>query len=184
MRDHPRIRGEHLMSVVEMSVVRGSSPHTRGALLHLVGELGPGGIIPAYAGSTPSVPAAPCCRGDHPRIRGEHTSASAVMTPRAGSSPHTRGARPTSPRRRSCRRIIPAYAGSTCRPRSARRPCRDHPRIRGEHMPVEVEVESRSGSSPHTRGALIARTNVGTAAGIIPACAGSTQRVKRPHTAS
>ena len=50
--DHPRIRGEHRADLYEVSVVAGSSPHTRGA--HPVGLVGGRGfgIIPAYAGST------------------------------------------------------------------------------------------------------------------------------------
>ena len=92
------------------------------------------GIIPAYAGSTRFT-----CKG---------------RTKRAGSSPHTRGARPAT----------------TGRPQRRR----DHPRIRGEHEDVAhnlvlvhgiipayagstdttiVEDNHTMGSSPHTRGA-------------------------------
>ena len=175
--DHPRIRGEHLSDLpgehdgpgiipaYAGSTPRpsragapfsGSSPHTRGA--------------PARASSTGHA------TRDHPRIRGEHSRAvfddrPAVgiipayagstkyalsrSRPSAGSSPHTRGAPPTSRRRT--------------------RPRRDHPRIRGEHPgnPLAEVVgagiipayagsthtsmygsEGNSGSSPHTRGAL------------------------------
>ena len=70
--DHPRIRGEHACPVRASAAKVGSSPHTRGAL-----EVGPvdggvGGIIPAYAGSTPTTDAEPSRHTDHPRIRGEH----------------------------------------------------------------------------------------------------------------
>ena len=70
--DHPRIRGEHLVTCISDAKRAGSSPHTRGALV--VFSLDPHfrRIIPAYAGST----ACPAARlrgvGDHPRIRGEH----------------------------------------------------------------------------------------------------------------
>ena len=175
-RDHPRIRGEHLGSVVA--------------------SLAEPGIIPAYAGSTD---------GSH-----------ATSVHRQGSSPHTRGALPTSRRQMTRQRdhprirgehlvykllqgfragIIPAYAGSTARrcptpPRGlgssphtrgarCRTPfpiprCRDHPRIRGEHCAVAIlsfddvgiipayagstpscpaPPFRYRGSSPHTRGA-------------------------------
>ena len=111
---------------------------------------------------------------------------------RAGSSPHTRGARGlTAP---SARRV------------------RDHPRIRGEH-PLRNElvrdVEGiipayagstknyfslkpiSAGSSPHTRGALRCLGPVQRSQRIIPAYAGSTQpcissdatwRGSSPHT--
>ena len=71
-----------------------------------------------------------------------------------GSSPHTRGARWAHPGRSRLRRIIPAYAGSTTGRTGWRPLVRDHPRIRGEH-PTDIDGRSqRSGSSPHTRGAL------------------------------
>ena len=51
-RDHPRIRGEHVWWLHHLSVLLGSSPHTRGAHLSArLWSLVPG-IIPAYAGST------------------------------------------------------------------------------------------------------------------------------------
>ena len=52
--DHPRIRGEHFGHHSADDDGPGSSPHTRGA--PLLGDLGRllGGIIPAYAGSTPT----------------------------------------------------------------------------------------------------------------------------------
>ena len=70
--DHPRIRGEHAIERKMMTSAPGSSPHTRGARRRRVGELGLGGIIPAYAGSTSCI-----------ALR---------QFARPGSSPHTRGA--------------------------------------------------------------------------------------------
>ena len=174
-RDHPRIRGEHAYAQYE--------------------QLAGGGIIPAYAGNTssPRSPLGPCrgssphtrgTRGraprrcpssrDHPRIRGEHAWKTLIPQPNqgiipayagntvidlikptisCGSSPHTRG--------------TPRQAWASCRP------CRDHPRIRGEHSINQCAAivdygiipayagntwcgGSRNhqswGSSPHTRG--------------------------------
>ena len=50
--DHPRMRGEHAMPRSFESILRGSSPHARGAPQRpaYLGCLG--GIIPACAGST------------------------------------------------------------------------------------------------------------------------------------
>ena len=111
---------------------------------------------------------------DHPRIRGEHASAAAGRIHRDGSSPHTRGARNPCPPTGSCRRIIPAYAGSTPPAPSSRGPERDHPRIRGEHGPPMPVNSTSSGSSPHTRGALLHHHEIISCSRIIPAYAGST----------
>ena len=54
--DHPRIRGEHRDSNGKGCRTLGSSPHTRGALLHAQTALKTTRIIPAYAGSTPEMP--------------------------------------------------------------------------------------------------------------------------------
>ena len=88
-----------------------------------------------------------------PRIRGEHEDKRYADWDRAGSSPHTRGARARTLCVRGPLGIIPAYAGSTGE-RSGFRPTpRDHPRIRGEHGVYDGVVEFTDGSSPHTRGA-------------------------------
>ena len=114
MRDHPRIRGEHLTMATAPVKTSGSSPHTRGARLHW----------------------SPLRwrQWDHPRIRGEHSDLRVVCQDMPGSSPHTRGALTPVSRCLGVLRIIPAYAGSTVR--RLRRPGRpqDHPRIRGEHV--------------------------------------------------
>ena len=90
--DHPRIRGEHLVSSCVDTYPLGSSPHTRGAPVRdLLAPL-KDGIIPAYAGSTYTLTDLwRLCR-DHPRIRGEHHVVAVSVLPSIGSSPHTRGA--------------------------------------------------------------------------------------------
>ena len=56
IRDHPRMRGEHLEDGMEIKQVQGSSPHARGALNHKNTAVVCGGIIPACAGSTRPCP--------------------------------------------------------------------------------------------------------------------------------
>ena len=92
-RDHPRIRGEHAARGSEIRGRRGSSPHTRGALVHVANANYDRRIIPAYAGSTEALHGQHRSRRDHPRIRGEHTR---VVDGQSREQ-----------------RIIPAYAGST-----------------------------------------------------------------------
>ena len=133
--DHPRIRGEHLLTVSCRSPREGSSPHTRGAHQERAGRGHQCGIIPAYAGST------------------TRPITTLILIP--GSSPHTRGARQAATHTLALRRIIPAYAGSTvCSVTPISRP-RDHPRIRGEHNANSVNWNAYYGSSPHTRGAPV-----------------------------
>ena len=101
-----------------------------------------------------------------------------------GSSPHTRGARRRQSEIHLGGRIIPAYAGSTraCRRRSSTGT--DHPRIRGEHRGAVGNVDSAEGSSPHTRGALVAPEVDELTPRIIPAYAGSTWTRSRSGSAS
>ena len=114
----------------------GSSPHTRGALVAPeVDELTPR-IIPAYAGSTSTVPIALIATADHPRIRGEHFLSHPFSVSSTGSSPHTRGALVAPEVDELTPRIIPAYAGSTSASFGRYRVRPDHPRIRGEHPTI------------------------------------------------
>ena len=163
-RDHPRIRGEHVYCYREIGF------ETR--------------IIPAYAGSTEANSLDGQTMADHPRIRGEHLVTCISDAKRAGSSPHTRGARDCRRRRGTGAGIIPAYAGSTPSASPPPAPRRDHPRIRGEHILMTPPSTGLSGSSPHTRGAQGLGEICDKLGRIIPAYAGSTGWPKhhiQPH---
>ena len=150
---HPRMRGEHLKHRRSESPNMGSSPHARGARRRWRACDVPAGLIPACAGSTPSSPRRQCAPEAHPRMRGEHSSLLGAVSPPLGSSPHARGARNRRRVRRPHAGLIPACAGNTDHTR--RRPTEQtaHPRMRGEHSPVDSTVLSDKGSSPHARGA-------------------------------
>ena len=111
--DHPRIRGEHVLTHLHPGEIEGSSPHTRGAPIADAGLQGRDGIIPAYAGSTCISRRRDVRKWDHPRIRGEHQKGDLVAVSGQGSSPHTRGAPAGGVDDLRLSRIIPAYAGST-----------------------------------------------------------------------
>ena len=153
-RDHPRIRGEHLVRLAGYGAQPGSSPHSRGARSRDPSSLRAGRIIPAFAGSTTCSMILPISMTDHPRIRGEHHPGELGRSRGQGSSPHSRGA----PRRGRPvplpAGIIPAFAGSTTRSPVPTRSARDHPRIRGEHGAFNPLQMVQMGSSPHSRGAL------------------------------
>ena len=194
------MRGEHTTCINRSGSSHGSSPHARGAQQSKQSIGCRCGIIPACAGSTNSAAAVsasrawiiPACAGstllvfqdsilppDHPRMCGEHVVGSGFACGNRGSSPHARGAHHLVRDPPFERRIIPACAGSThVRRRSA---CRapDHPRMRGEHLSVTIDVSAENGSSPHARGALRMDISSELFTGIIPACAGSTTQ-RRP----
>ncbi len=152
--DHPRIRGEHCNYTALPGTLLGSSPHSRGALVHGQADDGARRIIPAFAGSTSA----------------QFTG----LWHRRGSSPHSRGAPAHLRVGRRGRGIIPAFAGSTMSATSRVVNTGDHPRIRGEHAAPVCSTYSFSGSSPHSRGALNLDAPVPSLTGIIPAFAGST----------
>ena len=133
-----------------------------------------GGIIPAYAGSTPDVKNLAFEVRDHPRVCGEHKVAWFFVSKKVGSSPRMRGAPALTRVTPRLSWIIPAYAGSTSPTESTTLPSRDHPRVCGEHTRIsEVGVRPR-GSSPRMRGARYGRIRRRNHPGIIPAYAGST----------
>ncbi len=168
------MRGEHHYDQFLDELDEGSSPHARGARLALRLGAIPEGIIPACAGSTRS----PRCRGrrarDHPRMRGEHNEIHGLLIQVPGSSPHARGARVVLVEFYGSVGIIPACAGSTQRRCLHGHARRDHPRMRGEHIPPPLCSLYMRGSSPHARGAFTREVAGDGEAGIIPACAGST----------
>ena len=97
-------------------------------------------------------------------------------SPRLGSSPLTRGAPGARSRVRMITGLIPAHAGSTCCAISMARRGSAHPRSRGEHEFFEREIGPAGGSSPLTRGAPHAATQLPRRRRLIPAHAGSTSR--------
>ena len=114
-RAHPRSRGEHVVELPDVVEPVGSSPLTRGALLHSAHLFGTAGLIPAHAGSTAFVDFFKGIYGAHPRSRGEHAAANCSAEAPTGSSPLTRGARLRILHVNDTCGLIPAHAGSTRR---------------------------------------------------------------------
>ena len=119
LRDHPRMRGEHICHAPASVATVGSSPHARGTLERQALEFALLGIIPACAGNT-SFDSVACGQDqDHPRMRGEHLVMRYDTTKASGSSPHARGTRVVGIGVGLGLGIIPACAGNTCRYRPA-----------------------------------------------------------------
>ena len=128
---------------------------------------------------------------------GEHFQTKRARIRLSGSSPHVRGAPHLMAELRGQSGIIPACAGSTalisinspvsrdhprmCGEHAWRFECflthGDHPRMCGEHQRGVRDPRTALGSSPHVRGARLERDENPSGSGIIPACAGSTDRV-------
>ena len=112
-RDHPRMRGEHWLSLRRWWLCRGSSPHARGARTKPRLPAVRRRIIPACAVSTYCERYCQSNLRDHPRMRGEHAHGLSRVYRYRGSSPHARGARVIMQSRTQSTGIIPACAGST-----------------------------------------------------------------------
>ena len=172
--DHPRSRGEYDDLLCQRETCEGSSPLSRGILRGVRASPSHPGIIPALAGNTQK--GAPGCTSsrDHPRSRGEYGLSFPPCILKGGSSPLSRGIPGLTPDALGRIRIIPALAGNTRAfgPRS--RAARDHPRSRGEYRGERDWGGAGAGSSPLSRGILLAHREKQDVCGIIPALAGNT----------
>ena len=145
----------------------------RGALGIIINRKKTRGIIPACAGSTDDRHRRRHRLWDYPRMCGKHQCTVFSKCPQEGSSPHVRGARTSCITRQRRRGIIPACAGNTLGNLGSADFLRDHPRMCGEHWKEGGATGQQVGSSPHVRGAWVARPSPDSGPGIIPACAGS-----------
>ena len=130
---HPRSRGEHILRVISLIAVLGSSPLARGTRRSSASTTRQSRLIPARAGNT-------CCRvqrrrpaAAHPRSRGEHRGRGYPPGPVCGSSPLARGTPHQGQGNRRRMRLIPARAGNTPVHRHLTSLVSAHPRSRGEH---------------------------------------------------
>ncbi len=178
---HPRMRGEQCSSSRTRRTWVGSSPHARGAADPLSPDLCSGGVIPACAGSSRPCSTVMSRPWGHPRMRGEQVFMDSCRVPIAGSSPHARGAVVTPLNVPGGTGVIPACAGSSATATTGSGRGRGHPRMRGEQHGGRGERVPPVGSSPHARGAEGQANCFRRRAGVIPACAGSSE-APRPGT--
>ena len=172
--DHPRSRGEYFRSQKDCSWITGSSPLSRGILVHFWTLRICFRIIPALAGNTLGAKKIVPGLRDHPRSRGEYSClVRAGLVPR-GSSPLSRGILPSISCGACSPGIIPALAGNTSW--GIRCPGRgpDHPRSRGEYRAATACGGTTPGSSPLSRGIRCRGCTRVAGTGIIPALAGNT----------
>ena len=173
---HPRVRGEHELPVEPAVVTDGSSPRSRGTLLHTNEWHPTHRFIPAFAGNTDRSGPAATRIPVHPRVRGEHASIACTPLAITGSSPRSRGTRTALLRRPWGNWFIPAFAGNTRTARSSRRRSTVHPRVRGEHRELRPGMFPGNGSSPRSRGTPWRHPLRLRGRRFIPAFAGNTGR--------
>ena len=173
-QDHPRSRGEYLLTTSDIVEKPGSSPLSRG-IPGNTGHAAVGGrIIPALAGNTGSLNKTAQNSWDHPRSRGEYLRVSRLAGAWSGSSPLSRGIPDVRWGLQEQLRIIPALAGNTGDDPARCRQAGDHPRSRGEYATRMFRLEPRWGSSPLSRGIPRPHPRPRHSRGIIPALAGNT----------
>ena len=149
---HPRSHGENFQSCVASFPAPGSSPLTRGKLLHENQHKLRVRLIPTHAGKTRSRRPFAAWRWAHPHSRGKNRAEKAHPAFQKGSSPPTRGKQHGSQVRQGRDGFIPTHAGKTC---SSCRPQQSgpaHPRSREENTSWATLTFCQYGSSPLTRG--------------------------------
>ena len=115
-------------------------------------------------------------RAAHPRSRGENTTCPLAKYFATGSSPLTRGKRDQRRCQHSGLGLIPAHAGKTWSMAIDAWSPQAHPRSRGENFERYASKGSERGSSPLTRGKLLAIKPLEVRGRLIPAHAGKTRR--------
>ncbi len=113
MTDHPRRRGELVISTVLIWTIFGSSPQARGTPCRESGNPCLARIIPAGAGNSHTRHRRASSRPDHPRRRGELTCCTVNVIACSGSSPQARGTLNNHKDLGDRCRIIPAGAGNS-----------------------------------------------------------------------
>ena len=112
-RDHPRVCGEKLSSLISVCSILGSPPRMRGKAAHRAQAVPAEGITPAYAGKRRAGVRACSAPRDHPRVCGEKPTMKNTYHTAKGSPPRMRGKVSFLHRRFLHCRITPAYAGKS-----------------------------------------------------------------------
>ena len=149
--DHPRIRGNSIITLRMICMRSGSPPHTREQPSMNALYSARSGITPAYAGTASSSLHQSSLHRDHPRIRGNSYSRTAIKYSFIGSPPHTREQPLLEILGSPGAGITPAYAGTANLAAKASLGDEDHPRIRGNSNDSVNTLLRNVGSPPHTR---------------------------------
>ena len=176
-REHPRVRGEDTHDERFLSVGLGTPPRARGRPSREREAEVLAGNTPACAGKTLGSRPHQTSDREHPRVRGEDSSAAQPSADRTGTPPRARG-RPNTPSLGlGDAGNTPACAGKTACFGRWLLMLREHPRVRGEDDPFLVRRSIRSGTPPRARGRHHGLPAAHLPYGNTPACAGKTWNV-------
>ena len=117
---HPRVCGENDGAIPPGTITMGSSPRVRGKLIPFRKRWKTGGLIPACAGKTSGGRITQICHEAHPRVCGENAQAQEHQLTTLGSSPRVRGKPRLILPWLTTQGLIPACAGKTGTPSTAR----------------------------------------------------------------
>ena len=132
--EHPHMRGENLYGRIVFLCSPGTSPHAWGKLCSVGSPRLQIRNIPTCVGKTLSGWTAPQATSEHPHMRGENSSSTALNARIDGTSPHAWGKHGYSPRDDGGVRNIPTCVGKTGRIRRIGIITTEHPHMRGENL--------------------------------------------------
>ena len=193
-QEHPRVRGDDLEWCVRRPGGEGTPPRARGRR----DTRQPVGVhvrnTPACAGTTHHTKCQSCTAAEHPRVRGDDPRRTRETGQPDGTPPRARGRlRRDRVAVRSQRNTpacagttwalnptdtafgnTPACAGTTKASRHLPRGPLEHPRVRGDDIPIPLRGNASSGTPPRARGRRQRRPRHDGAGRNTPACAGTT----------
>ena len=171
------MRGEQTPYCRGLGFDVGSPPLARGTVVPVAVPASSSRITPACAGNSGRRTDNSPCLWDHPRLRGEQLTVPPRWAKRLGSPPLARGTDPVPPVKYVFIGITPACAGNSLGFGIAGTAIRDHPRLRGEQMPMHGYKDIYQGSPPLARGTACAYPHGTKRRRITPACAGNSLRL-------
>ena len=143
-----------------------------------------GGITPAHAGRSVSLPGLSRSTWDHPRACGEKYIVQLYFDTDMGSPPRMRGEAGLAARHRAKSRITPAHAGRSFKQFIQSLFFQDHPRACGEKLALSAISVMAIGSPPRMRGEASTLARIPAPVRITPAHAGRRQSGHSPGGAS
>ena len=175
-RNHPRRRGDFYDGAQRLEHIGESPPQARGLPRGVPGRGGRPGITPAGAGTSSTGKPKSSATRNHPRRRGDFSTAAGPPCAATESPPQARGLPASAASEAPASGITPAGAGTSHSRQDQDQPMRNHPRRRGDFGVRHKFAELGGESPPQARGLLHGRLVRIVHPGITPAGAGTSRR--------